>query len=131
MSRRRIQFEGSLPCDPLLLYEAMEELFPKKDLSDFEEKNKELINKMIDTHDSISRPSSILAKAMWIGEMLLKQKQELDHGEFTNFVKRNFSFSERTAQRYMKVYEDKKKIGKIEIKSMRHAHRLISGTNKQ
>ena len=130
MSRRRIQFEGSLPCDPLLLLEAMEELFPKIELSDFEKKNKELISKMIDTHDSISRPSSILVKAMWIGEMLLKQKQELDHGEFTNFVKRNFSFSERTAQRYMKVYENKKKIGKIEIKSMRHAHRLISGTVK-
>jgi len=30
MSRRRIQFEGSLPCDPVLLFEAIEELFPKK-----------------------------------------------------------------------------------------------------
>ena len=108
MSRLRIQLEGSLPWDPFFAAEAMDQLFPKKDVSDFEEKNKELINKMIDTHDSISRPVSIVIKAMWIGEMLLKQKEELSYGEFTNFIERNFSFSKRTAQRYMKSYMNRK-----------------------
>jgi hypothetical protein len=37
MSRRRIQFEGSLPCDPALLFEAMEELFPKVEFLSSEE----------------------------------------------------------------------------------------------
>jgi hypothetical protein len=37
MSRLRIQFDGSLPCDPALLFEAMEELFPKKEFLPFED----------------------------------------------------------------------------------------------
>ena len=130
MSRLRIQLEGSLPWDPFFAAEAMDQLFPKKDVSDFEEKNKELINKMIDTHDSISRPVSIVIKAMWIGEMLLKQKEELSHGEFANFIKRNFPFSKRTAQHYMKAYKNRKRIEKAEIKSIRSASRLISGNNE-
>jgi hypothetical protein len=40
MSRRRIQFEGSLPCDPILLLEAMDELFPKIEFLPFEEAKK-------------------------------------------------------------------------------------------
>jgi hypothetical protein len=130
MSRLRIQLEGSMPWDPALLYEAMEELFPKEDLSDFEEKNKELISKMSDTHQSILRPSDTLKKAMWIGEMLLKQKQELSHGEFVNFVKRNFSFSERTSRNYMSLYKNKDKIKEAQVKSMRDAYQLTLGTAK-
>jgi len=105
-------------------------LFPKKDISDFEKKNKELISKIKDIHDDISRPSSILIKAMWIGEMLLKQKKELSHGEFANFIERNFSFSKRTAQRYMKAYKNKDKIKTAQVRSIRSAYQLALGTNK-
>jgi len=108
MCRLRIQVEGSLPWDPALAFEAIDELFPKEDISDFEEKNKELINKIRDTHNLISRPVSIATQTMWIGKMLLKQKEKLSHGEFLNFIERNFSFSKRTAQHYMKAYTNRK-----------------------
>ena len=130
MSRLRIQLKGSLPWDPLFVLEALDQLYPKKDLCDFEKQNKELISKMVDAHDSISRPISIVEKAIWIGEMLLKQKQELSHGEFASFIERNFSFSKRTSQRYMKAYKNKDKIEGAHVKSIRSAFKLISGNNE-
>jgi hypothetical protein len=127
MSRLRIQLEGCLPWDPSLVLEAVTLLFPKKDLSYIEEKNKELISKITDTHDSISRPRSILTKAMWIGEMLLKQKKELSHGEFVKFIERNFPFSLRTAQHYMRAYKNKDKIEEAQVKSIRGVYKIIAG----
>jgi len=113
----------NLPCNLYGFYGVMT-FFSKDELLVFEEKNKDIINKIEDKHREISNPER-LDKAIWIGEMLVKQKKELAHGDFVNFVKRNFSFSERTSRNYMRLYKNKDKIKQSKIKTLRQAYELV------
>lgn len=48
--------------------------------------------------------------AFQIGELLTVTKQELPHGEFGTWIAENLTFNARTAQRYMKLFENKEEL---------------------
>ena len=56
-----------------------------------------------------------------IGELLCKVEDELDHGQFGNWIEDNFEFSYKTAKRWMNVYENKKAV----LKELKKDNRLL------
>jgi Protein of unknown function (DUF3102) len=56
---------------------------------------------------AISRALSAIQHAKAAGDLLLKQKSTLPHGNFTKWIKANLRVSERQAQRYMAVAQGK------------------------
>ena len=51
-----------------------------------------------------------LDKAIRIGELLVKCKADIPHGEWMQWMKDNLEFSRFSAERYMKVYEHKAEV---------------------
>jgi len=68
---------------------------------------------------------NVLADIVEIGEMLTKVKEMTKHGDFIGWVERNLTFSPRTAQRYMKVYENREKIKSIDVDKLSTAYKLL------
>lgn len=79
---------------------------------------------------------SILAKGVSaiiaIGERLFRKKQELKHGEFQDWIHKNFVidsnnpkyFSVRTARRYIQAYQNKDRIADAD--SIKTAYKILS-----
>jgi hypothetical protein len=66
-------------------------------------------------------------KAIEAGGLLCEIKAGLPHGEFTAWVETNTGFSIRTAQRYMKIYENRDKITKNDsVSLLTDAHRFLT-----
>lgn len=64
------------------------------------------VNEIESLHGEIESALKVcLDKAIRIGLLLTEAKESLQHGEFGAWVDENLSFSMRTAQRYMKVYQ--------------------------
>ncbi len=62
--------------------------------------------------------------AIEIGELLTRQKSELNHGEWLPWCRENLEFDARTAQKYIAIYR-----GKNEVASylgIEEAYRLLS-----
>lgn len=56
-------------------------------------------------HDDIVEAGrSVLDKAIRIGELLTKTKVSLKHGEWLPWLKANITFSQQTANKYMRCY---------------------------
>jgi len=55
-----------------------------------------------------------LAHAMRAGELLLEVKRSIEHGQFSEWVLNNCSFSLRTAQNYMRFYTQRKVLAKAQ-----------------
>jgi hypothetical protein len=53
-------------------------------------------------HRALNAETSNIIK---IGELLVEAKTQVQHGGWLPFLKKEFSMSERSAQRYMKAYE--------------------------
>jgi len=53
---------------------------------------------------------STVKDAIKLGELLTNVKQELPHGTFLNWINDNCNFSDRNAERYMKLHNYKSKI---------------------
>ncbi len=53
---------------------------------------------------------STVQDAIKLGELLTNVKQELPHGTFLNWINDNCNFSDRNAERYMKLHNYKSKI---------------------
>jgi len=62
--------------------------------------------------------------ALQIGELLTAKKAELKHGEFGPWIKDNLIFSNRTAQRYMNLFENRSKI--IDAGNISEAYKMLS-----
>jgi hypothetical protein len=56
---------------------------------------------------------TLLGKFIRIGELLTKEKNDLNHGEWAPWLAKNVEFSERTAQRYMKVYANRQTLDEL------------------
>ena len=52
-----------------------------------------------------SLATDALGQAIRIGELLCSMKSALGHGRWLQWLKNNVSFSERTAQNYMGVFQ--------------------------
>ena len=57
--------------------------------------------------DAVKHATSAIGYAKTAGELLLKVKQKLPHGEFGSWLEANCSVSERQAQRYMSAAQGK------------------------
>jgi len=55
-----------------------------------------------------------LENAIEIGRLLSQAKAEIPHGGFTGWLEENCTFSGRTARRYMKLFDNRDKIGSAE-----------------
>ena len=62
---------------------------------------------------------------MRIGELLVEQKKERRHGNFTQWVTDNLPFKIRTAQNYMKVFSNKDKIENENISLLSDAYNVL------
>jgi hypothetical protein len=47
---------------------------------------------------------------MEIGKYLTEVKDKVGHGHFLNWIREEFDWSDRTAQEYMRVYREGKKL---------------------
>ena len=47
---------------------------------------------------------SSVIEALKIGKLLIKQKENIKHGEFEKWIEHSLTFSTRSAERYMKLY---------------------------
>lgn len=68
---------------------------------------------------------TVLSKAIEAGGILHDVKAGLPHGEFTSWVERNAGFSVRTAQRYMKIHDNRDQINDS-VSLLTDAHRLLT-----
>jgi hypothetical protein len=68
-----------------------------------------------------------LEKAIQTGELLTEQKRELEHGKFTQWIKDNLPFTDRTAQIYMRLYSERDwlKTETVSVLNLKSAYRLL------
>jgi len=59
-----------------------------------------------------------------IGKLLTEKKSELKHGELGAWIRNNLIFSERTAQRYMSLFDNRSKIG--EADNISEAYKMLA-----
>ena len=52
---------------------------------------------------TVANDEKILAEEIRLGKWLIAEKQKLKHGEWKDWLTRNFGGSQRTAQVYMKL----------------------------
>ena len=53
-----------------------------------------------------------LRKAIEIGDLLKKQKSELSHGDWANWIQDNLTFGDRQARKYMQIYRSQDKLNR-------------------
>jgi hypothetical protein len=70
-----------------------------------------------------------LERAMRIGELLTGQKENIGHGGFTAWVKDNLPFTIRTAQNYMRLWNERERI-KSETVWLLGSYRLLRSGNR-
>ncbi|TGM95028.1 DUF3102 domain-containing protein [Leptospira levettii] len=103
------------------------------------EEPEESLSQIIDPVQEINRLQNnirnrvglVIKDIIQIGETLINLKKTLKHGQFTEWLKSNkevLGFEERTAQRYMSVYNNRFKLeSKLnEINDLSSAYKLIS-----
>jgi hypothetical protein len=66
-----------------------------------------------------------LDKAIRIGELLIKIKSELRHGEWLPWLESNLSFSDRTARNYVRCFEERVRLKSETISNLTDAYRLL------
>ena len=70
-----------------------------------------------------------LKKAMRIGELLMRQKELLGHGNYTKWIVEKLPFCLRTAQRYAKIYNNKDKLKNDSVSFISEAHKILTAPN--
>lgn len=68
----------------------------------------------------------VIEKAIEAGAILAEVKASLPHGGFTAWVEAEAGFSVRTAQRYMKIYDNRDMIKNDSVSLLTDAHRLLT-----
>jgi hypothetical protein len=68
---------------------------------------------------------TMLLKAYRIGELLVEQKQKMQHGQFTQWVTDHWPFSVRTAQNYMKVFLNKDQLKNENVSLLSDAYNIL------
>ena len=56
------------------------------------------------------RQANVVSRAIKAGELLKEAKAKMDHGQWLPWLKKDCELSQRTAQRYMKLADDKPKL---------------------
>jgi len=62
--------------------------------------------------------------AIRIGELLTEIKAELKHGEWLPWIKQSLPFSQQTANRYMRIYENREKL--LNVSNLTEAYKFLA-----
>jgi len=82
------------------------------------------INEITRLHNEIEESLRMsLQKAIRIGELLSKAKDELKHGEFIPWIEKNLSFTDRTARRYIRIFENQDKV--LQAGNITEAYKIL------
>jgi len=73
----------------------------------------------------------VMDKAIEAGGILQEVKASLPHGEFTEWVEQNAGFNIRTAQRYMKIYENRDVLKNDSVSLLTDAHKMLTAPMEQ
>lgn len=73
----------------------------------------------------------LLDKAIEAGKILRDVKAYLAHGEFTEWVETNAGFNIRTAQRYMKIYENREQLKNDSVSLLTDAHKMLTAPKEE
>lgn len=85
------------------------------------------IQKAIELHQSIEHNlRNAVKSAILLGELLLRKKGCLPHGEFTPWIENHLPFHPRTAQRYIKLAEHKHKLTASGLTLLEDAYKMIA-----
>ncbi len=68
-----------------------------------------------------------IEQALEIGKLLTEKKSELKHGQLGQWIRDNLIFSERTAQRYMNLFDNRSKIEGAD--NISEAYKMLSEKN--
>jgi hypothetical protein len=72
-----------------------------------------------------------LQKAIEIGGLLTEAKRQAGHGAFGEWLSDNVAFTDRTARRYMALFENRERLLKSDtVSDLRSAYRLLSAPEK-
>ena len=66
-----------------------------------------------------------IEKADQIGELLVQQKKILEYGNFTKWIEGNLEFSVKTAQNYMRIYNNRDIIKNENVSCLSEAYKLL------
>ena len=69
--------------------------------------------------------SAAMGKAMRLGELLVEQKANMEHGAWTGWVEEHLPFDIRTAQNYMRVFENRDRLKNESVSFLTNAYRLL------
>lgn len=72
-----------------------------------------------------------LDKAVYVGEQLILVKENLEHGKFLGWMEENISFSERTAQKYMRIARKQDVIEEKGAKMISEAYESITNPREE
>jgi hypothetical protein len=87
---------------------------------------KNCVEEIINLHNEVrAHAETMIQKAIRIGELLVEQKQKMQHGRFTQWVTENLPFSIRSAQNYMRVFINKDKIENENISLLSDAYNIL------
>lgn len=111
-----------------------QDTLPGTDLIDMAERQGEIVMRVI-TETSVNKQSAVsdlsalygilngltkktVMTIFALGKVLTFIKDELPHGEFGNFIKTECPFDERSAQRYMRIYEFYKDLPRKQLEEL-------------
>src|SRR5438045_1440266 len=90
-----------------------------------EQEKREGIREINALHGEVQdQASKVLDKAIRIGELLHRIKYERGHGHWLPWVNNNLSFSERTAQNYMRVFHNRAHLKSANVADLSNAYLL-------
>lgn len=83
-------------------------------------------------HQSIIQDlSNAVQSAILIGEKLQIQKKVVGHGNWEKWMKENLEFSDSTAKRYVRLFENKQLVNRSHMTDLNSALKLISETSRE
>ncbi|HQO64388.1 MAG TPA: DUF3102 domain-containing protein [Syntrophorhabdus sp.] len=74
---------------------------------------------------------TVLDKAIEAGSILKGVKKSLPHGAFTRWVEDNTGINIRTAQRYMKIHDNKDQLKSDSVSFLNDAHKLLTAPREK
>lgn len=82
---------------------------------------------IIQLHNSITNNlKRSLSDALKIGQLLLEQKKKLKHGDFTEWIKVNLPFSDRTARNYINLHQNRGRLKTESVSVLSQAYKLLA-----
>ena len=72
----------------------------------------------------------VIQRAIRVGELLVKKKASLPHGEWLPWFTKNIKFSTQTADNYRKVYTRQAELKFLTIRNLNDAYQLMRNADK-